>query len=114
MPGPPYRSALEPFLEFIIEERRKGQTWKAIAEAISAQNGPVVTPQGVQDYFKRRRKKKPRVLMGMEPVPAPVEIQPARTPEMPMNRQITRQPVLRRGIRRQCLENQQTEKRDVK
>ena len=80
MPGPPYRSALEPFLDFITEERRKGKTWKAIAEGIAANNGPLVTPQGVQDFFKRRRKKKPRVLMGMEPVQPPQSTRESQPP----------------------------------
>jgi hypothetical protein len=67
MPGPPFRSTLEPFLDFITQERRKRLTWKAIAQAIRDRGTPC-TPQGVQDYFRRRRKPR-RLPLGFEPEP---------------------------------------------
>jgi hypothetical protein len=76
MPGPPFRSKLEPFLDFIAQERRKRLTWKAIAESIRQQGTPC-TPQGVQDYFRRRRKPQ-RIPLGFEsekPKPEPRQAQ---------------------------------------
>jgi hypothetical protein len=64
MPGQPFRSKLEPFIEFITQERRMRSTWKAIADAIKAKGTPC-TPQGIQDYFKRRRTL--RMPLGFEP-----------------------------------------------
>lgn len=84
MPGPPFRSKLEPFLDFITLERRKRSTWKAIAEAIKEQ-GTACTPQGVQDYFRRRRKPGRRVPAGFEETPVP-EISINREPRLDDNR----------------------------
>jgi len=78
MPGSPFRSVLEPFLEFIAEERRKRVTWKAIAESIRDKGTPC-TPQGVQDYFKRKQKRK-KMPLGFEPEQPPPEA-PSITPE---------------------------------
>ena len=82
MAGIPYRSRLEPFYELIVQSRRDGMTWEEIASDIRSKNVPV-TRQAVQDYFKRRRAKKPRVPMGMEPPPVaavrrstPVQLEP--------------------------------------
>jgi hypothetical protein len=66
VPGPPFRSTLEPHLEFITQERRKRLTWKAIAAAIQAKGTPC-TPQGVQDYFRRRKIGKRKLPLGFEP-----------------------------------------------
>jgi len=65
MPGPPFRSKLEPFLDFITQERRKRATWKAIAQVIREKGTPC-TPQGVQDYFKRRKRLR-KLPLGFEP-----------------------------------------------
>jgi len=70
MPGRAFRSILEPFYEHIVKERRAGKTWEEIAAHVRKKTKRSCSRQAVQDYFKRRRKKKPRVLMGMEPVEA--------------------------------------------
>jgi hypothetical protein len=70
MPGKPFQSKLEPHFDFILEARRKRQTWKAIAQQLAAQ-GTTTTPQAVHAFTKRRLKR--RYPLGM----APGEIKPA-------------------------------------
>jgi hypothetical protein len=70
MPGKPFQSKLEPFYEFIAKGRRKRITWAQIAELITTKGTPC-TRQGVQDFFKRKRKR--RYAMGMEPEDGPIK-----------------------------------------
>jgi hypothetical protein len=66
MPGKPYRSALTPFHDFILESRRKHRmTWEEIAAKIRAQ-GTKCTRQGVYDYFKRHQKPLKHTPLGFE------------------------------------------------
>ena len=85
MPGKPFQSKLEPHFDFILEARRKRQTWEAIAQQLAA-HGTTTTPQAVHAFTKRRLKR--RYPLGM----APAEIKPAAAtrlrserprPEMP-------------------------------
>lgn len=66
MPGKSFQSALEPHFDFIIEARRKHQTWKAIAQQLTAQ-GVTTTKQAVHAFMKRRLKR--RYPLGAEPAP---------------------------------------------
>ena len=65
MGGRPFRSKLQPFYNMIVSLRTAGKTWEEIAQAIRDKGVPC-TRQAVQDYFKRRRRKL-RIPMGMEP-----------------------------------------------
>src|ERR1700756_5475437 len=65
MGGRPFRSKLQPFYHMIVSLRTEGKTWEEIAQAIRDKGVPC-TRQAVQDYFKRRRRKL-RIPMGMEP-----------------------------------------------
>ncbi len=70
MPGKPFQSKLEPHFDFIIEARRKRQTWQAIADEMAAQ-GVTITPQAVHGFAKRRLKR--RYPLGAAPAtPSPV------------------------------------------
>ena len=66
MPGKPFQSKLEPHFDFILEARRKRQTWEAIAQQLAA-HGTTTTPQAVHAFTKRRLKR--RYPLGMAPSP---------------------------------------------
>jgi hypothetical protein len=68
-----FQSELEPFFDFIGQQRRARKTWKEIAEAISAQGKPC-TAQGVWIFFKRRQKR--RYALGQDPHPQAAPITP--------------------------------------
>jgi hypothetical protein len=72
MPGKSFQSKLEPHFDFILEARRKQQTWEAIAQALAAQ-GVTTTKQAVHAFITRRLKR--RYPLGM----APVKTRPATT-----------------------------------
>jgi hypothetical protein len=87
MHGKPFQSKLEPHFDFILEARRKRQTWKAIAQQLAAQ-GTATTPQAAHAFMKRRLKR--RYPLGMAPAeltPPPVtrrrlEKPPAEMPDL--------------------------------
>jgi hypothetical protein len=68
--GKPFQSKLEPHFEFILEARRKWQSWRVIAQELMAQ-GIVTTPQGLHAFVKRRLKR--RYALGMAPASLPVK-----------------------------------------
>jgi hypothetical protein len=57
MPGKPFQSKLESHFDFILEARRKRQTWQAIAQELAAK-GIAITPQAVYGFTKRRLKRR--------------------------------------------------------
>jgi hypothetical protein len=72
MPSKPFQSKLEPHFDFILEARRKRQTWQAIAQELAAK-GVVITPQAVYSFAKRRLKR--RYPLGAAPAaPRPAEL----------------------------------------
>lgn len=68
MPGKSFQSLLEPHFDFILEARRKHQTWEAIAQQL-ADHGITTTKQAVHAFIKRRLKR--RYPLGMAPAPPP-------------------------------------------
>ena len=79
MPGKSFQSKLEPHFDFILEARRKRQTWEAIARALAAQ-GVTTTKQAVHAFIKRRLKR--RYPLGVVPdKPKPAGASPTRTQE---------------------------------
>ena len=87
MHGKPFQSKLESHFDFILETRRKRQTWEAIAQQLAAQ-GTATTPQAVHAFMKRRLKR--RYPLGMAPAeltPPPatrrrLEKSPAEMPDL--------------------------------
>jgi hypothetical protein len=67
MPGKSFQSKLEPHFDFILESRRKHQTWEAIAQQL-ATHGITTTKQAVHAFLKRRLKR--RYPLGLAPAPA--------------------------------------------
>ena len=59
--GRAYHSRLEPFVDFIREQRQRRRTWKEIAELLRSEKGCSVTLQGVHQFYRRfvLRSKKP-------------------------------------------------------
>ena len=85
MPGKPFQSKLEPHFDFILEARRKYQTWQAIAHELAAK-GFAVTPQAVHGFTKRRLKR--RYALGTAPpdsllTPPPQQRSEISPPELP-------------------------------
>jgi hypothetical protein len=85
MPGKSFQSKLEAHHDFILEARRRRQTWEAIAQELAAR-GITTTKQAVHAFVKRRLKR--RYPLGMAPVEArPATASPPRpenpSPEMP-------------------------------
>ena len=68
MPGKPFQSQLEPHFDFILEARRKHQTWQAIAQELAGK-GIAVTPQAAHGFIKRRVKR--RYALGAAPADLP-------------------------------------------
>jgi hypothetical protein len=66
-------------------------TWEEIADALRKETQTTITRQGVQDYFKRRRAKKLRIPMGMEPEVAQETVQ---TPSTRLKDKLFRPPTL--------------------
>jgi hypothetical protein len=62
--GKPFQSKLEPHFDFILEARRKRQTWEAIARLLAVQ-GITTTKQAIHAFMKRRLKR--RYALGMAP-----------------------------------------------
>jgi hypothetical protein len=82
MNAKPFQSKLEPHFDFILEARRKHQTWEAIAQQLTAQ-GTTTTKQAVHIFLKRRLKR--RYPLGAAPAPEPVKhsMPKPASPELP-------------------------------
>jgi hypothetical protein len=55
--GRAYRSRLEPFAEFIREQRQRRQTWQEIAELLRTEKGCAITFQGLHQFYRRYLKR---------------------------------------------------------
>lgn len=51
--GRAFHSRLEPFVDFIREQRQRRRTWKEIAELLRAEKGCVISAQGVHQFWRR-------------------------------------------------------------
>lgn len=78
MRGKPFQSKLEPHFDFIVEARRKRQTWQAIAQELAGK-GVATTPQAVHGFIKRRLKR--RYALGMAPAAMPILQPQTQLPE---------------------------------
>jgi len=74
--GRAFHSRLEPFVDFIREQRQRRRTWKEIAELLRAEKGCVISAQGVHQFWRRytQRQNRPhweRETANALPTPAP-------------------------------------------
>ncbi len=51
--GRAFHSRLEPFVDFIREQRQRRRTWKEIAELLRTEKGCVISAQGVHQFCRR-------------------------------------------------------------
>jgi hypothetical protein len=58
--GRPFHSRLEPFVEFIREQRRQRQTWQEIATRLHTEKDCVITSQGLHQFYRRYLKRQAR------------------------------------------------------
>jgi len=86
--GRAYRSRVEPFVDFIREQRQQRRTWKEIAERLRTDKGCCISFQGLHQFYRRYVKRQARPHWEDSPVLA----QPTR-PNVPASRP-GREPVL--------------------
>ena len=51
--GRAFHSRLEPFVDFIREQRQRRRTWKEIAELLRTEKGCVISAQGIHQFCRR-------------------------------------------------------------
>jgi hypothetical protein len=51
--GRAFHSRLEPFVDFIREQRQRRRTWQEIAAVLSNEKGCAITAQGVHQFYRR-------------------------------------------------------------
>jgi hypothetical protein len=51
--GRPFHSRLEPFVDFIREQRQQRKTWQEIAAVLSNEKSCAITSQGVHQFYRR-------------------------------------------------------------
>jgi len=58
--GGPFHSRLEPFVDFIRQQRQRRKTWKEIAQLLRIEKGCPITFQGVHQFYRRFVKRQTR------------------------------------------------------
>jgi hypothetical protein len=56
--GRAFHSRLEPFVDFIHEQRQARKTWKEIAAMLAAEKSCTITAQGIHQFYRRYVKQK--------------------------------------------------------
>ena len=51
--GRAFHSRLEPFVDFIREQRQRRKTWQEIAAVLFSEKNCVITTQGVHQFYRR-------------------------------------------------------------
>jgi IS5 family transposase len=51
--GRAFHSRLEPFADFIREQRQRRRTWQEIAAVLFSEKGCAITAQGVHQFYRR-------------------------------------------------------------
>lgn len=74
--GRAFHSRIEPFVEFIREQRQRRRTWREIAAALSTEKSCIITAQGVHQFYRRYLQR--RAKGHWEDQAEPFESQPAR------------------------------------
>jgi hypothetical protein len=86
--GRAFHSRLEPFVDFIREQRLRRRTWKEIATALADEKNCAITAQGVHQFYRRHLQN--RAKGHWEDESNPAESQAAR-PNVAANRPQSRQ-----------------------
>jgi hypothetical protein len=69
--GRAYRSRLEPFVDFIRQQRQQRKTWQQIAALLRTDKGCDVTFQGLHQFYRRYLKRKSRPHWEDQAMPQP-------------------------------------------
>jgi transposase len=76
--GPAFHSRLEPFVDFIREQRQRRRTWQEIAQLLRNEKDCPITFQGVYQFYRRFLKRQARPHWEREAVPATPTAAPSR------------------------------------
>jgi len=76
--GRAYRSRLEPFAEFIRQQRQQRKTWQEIATLLRTEKGCNITFQGLHQFYRRylKRQARPHWESGAA-TPQPAKVNPS-------------------------------------
>jgi hypothetical protein len=78
--GRPFHSRLEPFTDFIREQRQQRQTWQEIATRLRIERGCVITSQGLHQFYRRYLKRQARSHWeSQSATPQPATVNPSAT-----------------------------------
>lgn len=69
MPGRPFQSSLEPYLETIRALRLKRRTWRQVAATLKIEHSLEIDPAAVYKFFKRRVRPTTRQPLGFPTLP---------------------------------------------
>src|SRR5208337_2197678 len=58
--GRPFHSRIEPFVEFIREQRQQRKAWQEIAKLLRTEKDCVITSQGLHQFYRRYLKRQAR------------------------------------------------------
>jgi hypothetical protein len=58
--GRAFHSRLEPFVDFIREQRQRRRIWREIATMLSDEKGCAITAQGVHQFYRRHLQRRAR------------------------------------------------------
>jgi hypothetical protein len=76
--GRPFHSRLEPFVEFIREQRQRRRTWQEIAARLRTEKDCVITSQGLHQFYRRYLKRQARPHWESEAAtPQPAKVNPS-------------------------------------
>ena len=78
--GRAFHSRLEPFVEYIHEQRHRRRTWQEIAGLLRTEKGCPITFQGVYQFYRRFLKRQARPHWECVPPPAMSPREPTRKP----------------------------------
>jgi hypothetical protein len=85
--GRAFHSRLEPFVDFIREQRQRRRTWQEIAAVLSNENGCAITAQGVHQFYRRYIQRRAQAhweeassLSKASTIPTGIALAPARKP----------------------------------
>jgi hypothetical protein len=79
--GRAFHSRLDPFVDFIREQRQRRKTWKEIAEALHTEKGCIITFQGVHQFYRRYLKLSTRPHWERQPAVGQLAISAKKTPQ---------------------------------
>jgi hypothetical protein len=84
--GRAFHSRLEPFVDFIREQRRRRKTWQEIAGLLHREKGCPITCQGVYQFYRRFLKRQGQPHWEQAAAISPVAPRKAVLPSLPSAR----------------------------